>query len=685
MSNLSKLLSRSGTFAQQGDLAGARTELEKAVRDHGNKAEPWISLAAVHGMGGNFTEALRCARRAVELAPNSLQGWVNLGNAAQSGGDQTQAAAAFKHATGLPGCPIAVSLDLGLILADLERWAEAEVSLRLYLSHHPDHLSATLTLIKALMKQENYPAAVALTENYCRRHPADMRALYQLGVTHLNMGNVETARRVCDQAEKLEPMSADVLLLKGALYTFDGRYPEARDIYERLERMLPDSPDVLRLLSHAYFQTNNLTGAIAYARASLNIDRNNINALVGLSRLMMSQDIVEAHRLMLEAEAIAPRDLTVMALKGHLLEAEGDKKGAWEAVRSAIEAGSLHSGVVLVAANVGPAIGKTDEVIELLDRAVAQTGISITEQRGLQFALAAVCDKAHRYDKAFDHADIANRLKNAWFDPAAYTVEINRLKSVYSAATIDSLPRSGIHSELPVFIVGMPRSGTSLIEQILSCHSKVHAQGETPDVRKITEGIPYYPDGVRNLTQENLNRMARAYLARLSEMAPSATRVTDKLPGNYLYLGLISQLIQGARIVNCQRDPRDVCLSNYFIEFNSDNGYSYNLESLALVCRDYQGLMAHWQQVLSIPILDVRYEDLIADPQTWVAKILDFCGLEWEDACLDFHASERQVLTASYDQIRKPLYKSSIARWKNYHRQLEPVSRILGLHDDSYP
>jgi hypothetical protein len=152
-----------------------------------------------------------------------------------------------------------------------------------------------------------------------------------------------------------------------------------------------------------------------------------------------------------------------------------------------------------------------------------------------------------------------------------------------------------------------------------------------------------------------------------------------------MFLGVISQLFPGARILNCRRDPRDVCLSNFMIEFISGHGYAYDLESLALACKDYQELMVHWKQVLSIPILDVRYEDLIADPRTWVAKVLDFCGLEWEDACLNFHKSERQVVTASYDQVRKPLYNTSVARWKHYERQLEPVSRILGLHDDTYP
>lgn len=349
------------------------------------------------------------------------------------------------------------------------------------------------------------------------------------------------------------------------------------------------------------------------------------------------------------------------------------------------QGGELDIHAAPIAALVAPALGKADETISLLEQMVNRPGIPVKTHRSLRFALAQLCDKAKQHGRAFGHAIIANRLKAAGYNHNTKQAMLNRLRSVYSEAGIATLPRSRNHSELPVFIVGMPRSGTSLLEQILSCHSKVHARGETTDIGDLVESIPYYPDGVRNLTQEKCDAMADAYIQRHSAMAPTALRVTDKLPDNYWYLGAISQLFPGPRIVNCRRDPRDICLSNFMIVFLTGNTYAYDLEHLALACKDYQELMAHWKRVLPIPILDVRYEDLIADPRTWVAAVLEFCGLEWEDACLNFHKSERQVVTASYDQARKPLYKTSVAHWKHYERQLEPVNRILGLHDDTYP
>ncbi len=681
MSNLSKLLAQGGALARQNDISGALAIFEKAVRDHAGHSEPWISLSAVYGMNGNYSEALRCARKAVELSPKSLQGWVNLGSAAESCGDLAQAAEAFQHASQLPGCPPEITLQWGLALTQSGKWAEAEKPLRTYLARQPGHREATFTLARALAIKGNIEA-ISMAEEYCQRNRDDVQALSRLATIYLELGKKDDAWRVCNQATMQSPEGTDVLFFKAGLLTFEGRYSEARDVYEQLIRLQPGNPQPLTMMANVCQQDGDMQGAIAYARAALKIEPRSIDALSTLSTAVMNNNPVEARQLMEQALAIAPHDLSLKTLQGRMLEFEGNKQGAWECVRSALEAGSLNLGAALVAASVAPDVGKMEEAISILERFVAQAGLSSADQKTIRFALVKICDKAKQYDRAFGHAILANKLKNVWHDTNANTREVNRLKFVYSASAISSLPYSSVRSGLPIFIVGMPRSGTSLMEQILSCHSKVHARGETTDVRKVAEGIPYYPDGVRNLAQEKLDALANAYIQRLRAMAPLATRVTDKLPGNYMYAGFISQLFPDARIVHCQRDARDVCLSNYFTEFAVGHVHTYNLESLAQTYKDYQELMEHWNMVLPIPILNVRYEELVADPRVWIERILDFCGLEWEDACLNFHQSKRQVATASYDQVRRPLYKSSVARWKHYARHLEPVSRILGLKDD---
>lgn len=683
MSALVKLLTKGGNLARQGDIAGARTLFEKATREHGGSAEPWISLSAIHGMQGNYPEALRCARRAVELAPNSLQGWVNLANAAQSCGDFGQAAEAFQRARGLPGCPPDVSLMLGLTLARLDRLAEAEQLLREFHARHPGHRDATLALGRILAGKGDTETATAIIEAYCRQQPGDVAALLALGTVHLDSGQTSDAWRVCDQAEKIEPAGAEVLFFRAALLTHDGRFAEARDVYEQLDRRHPGNPRVLMALCQVCSELAEEDASIAYARAVLKLDPRNVEALLTLSSAMMHRDTAEAWSYLEQAASIAPNEPAVLVRRGELLEFAGDKLRAWECVRAVIESGSNSMRAARVAASVAPAIGKSQEAIAHLERLVNRPGISSSDNRILRFALANLCDKAGQYDRAFEHAIIANRMKNVRHDGNTLMAQISRLKAVYSATA--SLPRSGIRSELPVFIVGMPRSGTSLLEQILSCHSKVYVRGETSDIPTIAEAVPYYPDGARNLTQEKLDTWAEAHIRRLREMTPNAMRVTDKLPGNFLLLGIIGQIFPGARVLNCRRDPRDVCLSNFLTDFGAGHDHAYNLESLARTCQAYQELMDHWKQVLPIPILDVRYEEITADPGGQVKRILDFCGIEWEESCLNFHQSKRQVMTASYDQVRQPLHQKSVARWKNYARHLEPVSRILGLRDDFYP
>jgi len=688
MSSLAKLISRSSVLVNQGDLAGARTQLEKAVRDHKGSAEPWINLAAVHGMGGDFNEALRCARKAVGLAPNSLQAWVNLANAAESCGELAQSIEASKHARKLPGCPPDITLNLGLALAEQGEWVETEEILHTYLATYPGHREATLTCSRALARLNKFEAAITMVEAYCKQYPDDAPALTQLGMTYLHAGQSEAASRVCDLAAERFPDTLDALYLKGSLSMFDGYYEQARDAFDRILQLESSpSPEFYILAAQACQQASisSKTG-VAYARTAVRLDPDNVTAIVTLGSLLVSSDLSEARQWMEKVITIAPMHPLLNVLRGRILEHEGDKQGAWNSVRPLLEGNTVNNAAAAaIAADVAPAIGNIDEVITLLEKLVEQPGNSMAEIRGLHFKLARLCDKAGQYEHAFEHAVIANRLKNAWYDHDSHKTDSERLMTVYAKNAVGALPRSRINSELPIFIVGMPRSGTSLLEQILSCHSQVHARGEMTEIGAMAEKIPYYPDGVRNLRQEKLDKLAETHLQRLREIAPAASRFTDKLPGNYANLGLISQIFPGARVINCRRDPRDICLSQFMIEFNTGMTYSYDLESLTQAYQDYLGLMHHWKSVLPLPILDVRYEEVVADPHTTVSRVLEFCGLEWEDACLDFHRSKRRVATASYDQVRKPLYNSSVARWKHYQQQLEPVSRILGLHDDTYP
>ena len=229
----------------------------------------------------------------------------------------------------------------------------------------------------------------------------------------------------------------------------------------------------------------------------------------------------------------------------------------------------------------------------------------------------------------------------------------------------------------------MPRSGTTLTEQILASHPLVHGAGELlrmDEIRISLHGLTgeNWPQCVNRLNRKTLDKLAQEHLDWLGRLASGKARVTDKMPHNFVLLGLIDLLFPEARVIHCQRDPMDNCLSMYFQGFNANHVYANNLEHLGAYYRQYERVMAHWRTVLRIPMMDMRYETMVAEPEQSARKLIEFCGLEWDDRCLRFYESGRAVSTPSYDQVRQPIYKKSVARWKRYEKYLEPLKRSLG-------
>jgi tetratricopeptide (TPR) repeat protein len=297
--------------------------------------------------------------------------------------------------------------------------------------------------------------------------------------------------------------------------------------------------------------------------------------------------------------------------------------------------------------------------------------------------LGKLYDSDKNYEPAFRHYRTANDLDPEKFDIDKNGQVFGTLIKFFSHETQSKRPRASNRSRLPVFIVGMPRSGTTLTEQILASHPLVHGAGELLKMDQIKKSLgaltgtpwPQYAD---RLDRKTLDKVAQEHLEWLGGLAKGKARVTDKMPHNFLSLGLIDLLFPEARIIHCQRDPMDNCLSIYFQHFNSEHAYANNLEHLGIYYRQYEQVMAHWRKAVRLPILDVRYEQMVAEPEQSARRLVEFCGLEWDDRCLRFYESGRVVATPSYDQVRQPIYRKSVARWKRYEKHLEPLKRSLG-------
>ncbi|MGB1548696.1 MAG: sulfotransferase family protein, partial [Alphaproteobacteria bacterium] len=285
------------------------------------------------------------------------------------------------------------------------------------------------------------------------------------------------------------------------------------------------------------------------------------------------------------------------------------------------------------------------------------------------FALGKAYEDCEDYDRAFNYYTRGNKLKRA--ELAFDIVE------TFSKPFLKKEADRGFDSEVPIFILGMPRSGTSLVEQILASHSEVHGGGERAEWMRLVRGIDSFPDGVRDFGPEDFARLGENYVEALRKLAPEAARITDKLPHNFLHVGLIHLALPKAKILHCVRNPVDTCLSCYKHLFDSELSFAYDLDELGRYYRLYERLMHHWRAVLPGRMLDVPYEELVADQETLSRRILDFCELPWEPACLDFHKTDRRVQTASVAQVRQPIYTTAVRRWRKYEHRIAPLLAAL--------
>jgi len=329
--------------------------------------------------------------------------------------------------------------------------------------------------------------------------------------------------------------------------------------------------------------------------------------------------------------------------------------------------------------------------ISRLEGLLLEPDIAEEARINLHFALGKMFDDCKRYDKAFEHFREANRFKRqrVHFDPEHFNRWVARIQNVCTPKFFERFAGVGDPSERPVFIVGMPRSGTTLVEQILASHPRVHGAGELTTIFDIVCALEHpgadgvkYPEVIATLDDAELQRSVRRYLDTLQEIDPQAARVTDKLPSNFFHLGFIAAMFPRAHLIHCRRDAMDTCLSNFVQMFAEGHYYSYDLSDVAVYYRGYEQIMAHWREVLPIPMYEVQYEELVGNQERISRELVDHAGLEWDDRCLAFHETRRAVRTASNWQVRQPIYKTARKRWKNYGKNLAQLKSDLRYVED---
>jgi tetratricopeptide (TPR) repeat protein len=328
----------------------------------------------------------------------------------------------------------------------------------------------------------------------------------------------------------------------------------------------------------------------------------------------------------------------------------------------------------------------SDRDIGVLEKSADDPELVDTLRASVSFALGKAHADLHEHDRAFAHYRTANAIidETMAYDPDADDSAVAGLTSMFSPAFFDRFAGLGSPSERPVFVFGMPRSGTTLVEQIIASHPDAKGGGELVDMlelpydleERLGTDVPY-PGCLSQLTDEAVAGAAERYLTTLDSISRDADRITDKMPANYERLGLIAILFPRAKLVHCRRDPRATCLSIFFQNFAATHEYAYDLYKIGRRYRRYLHLMELWRRVLPIPILEIDYEDVIADLEGNCRRLLTFCDLPWNEQVLRFYDTSRSVQTVSLWQVRQPLYRSSIDVWRHYEKFLEPLERGL--------
>jgi tetratricopeptide (TPR) repeat protein len=583
---------------------------------------------ALHFLGILETERGRPDRGAeliglaVKALPNVPDPHVDLGNALRQAGKGEAAVASYRRALALnPDYPLA-HICLASLLGELGRFEAAISHCRAAMATDPRSIAARIALAGILRGARRLPEAAQTWREIIELDPERAESYHQLAGQLIGLGSFKEALLCSNRALTLQPDKPEFHWIRGhaLLHLYDGEQAEAS--FRRALALKPLYKDGWAGLSWA---------------------------------LRMLGRFEEADAFLARLREIDPTDIRDVR---HLPATGNQRRDAAEIDRLVV-------------------------VLEDSDR-------KAEDRVTAGFALGRLLDESGRYDEAFQRYSMANQLVRAnWpangdrFDAKAFARSVDGLIASNTAQFLAEDPGDGNMSELPVFIVGMPRSGTTLVEQICASHPRVYGAGELDAIARISWEL------VRNRAKRNGQmaigrRLADGHIVRLHRLGRGALRVVDKMPDNMLLVGLIARLFPRARIIYCSRDPRDTALSCFFQVFSQGaQPFSYDLADCGSRCRDISRLGAHWLGLRPWHMIEVNYEKLVADLEGQSRRLIEFLGLDWDPACLEFHRTERTVATVSHWQVRQPIYSSSIGRWRYYEKHLGPLFAALNDRADA--
>jgi tetratricopeptide (TPR) repeat protein len=634
--------------------------IERAIRLQGKVAFFHNNLGAAYKALQRLPEAIACFRRAAELRPDYAEAHNNLGLALQDQGDLEGAIACYNRAVKSKADYAEAHNNLGIALQRQGKPDQALISYRRALEVKQNYVDPLFNEANVLRELGRLDEAVTGYRRVLAIAPDRVDALNNLGMALQTQGELDGAIACYNRALELDPGRAETYCNRGVAYKDQGKLNEAIACYRR-------ALELDQNLAVAYCNLGDAVKVLGAFQESLACCRRAVELQPGFAG---------AHGNL-----------------GSVLEEMGDLHGAEASFRTALRHDPRFALARYKLANLLAAKLPEEDLTALrglAELACASDGrgvLSDWDRSLLHFGLARVLDARGAYEEAAAHADRANALRSCEsrkrgkeYDAARHEAFTADTIAVCTPEFFQRTAGFGLDAEAPVFVFGLPRSGTTLVEQVLAGHSQVFAAGELnlafETVEALAEAGVTPIEGLRRLDAATAQRLASAHLERLRALDPAATRIVNKMPDNYLLLGLLATIFPRAKFIHCRRDLRDVAISCWMTAFRGIRWVN-DRQHMASRLQTYRKLMEHWRKVLPVPLLEVDYEEAVADLEGAARRLVAWCGLEWEPACLDFHFAKRPVGTASAVQVRRPLYTTSVARWKHYEKSLASLLSVV--------
>jgi tetratricopeptide (TPR) repeat protein len=608
---------------------------------------------------------------------------------------------------------------LGVALLDQNQICASVAMLQGVLARAPDFSHARVDLARAYRRDGRLAQAREEVRRVLEKAPHYHLAWLAYGDVLVELGQYADARVAFDRAQLTDPHRQRIEEATAALVADDRKKSEqlfrqilqedashvaalcglaalslAADMPVDAERLLRHAlkqsahlPLIWRGLGPALLALGRLEEADAGARYLQKIEPENPQTWIILAavsgRLLRQEQTLEAYE---QAARLKPREPRLLMSIGHVQKTLGRRQESEASYKAAL---ALQPGMGEAYWSLADLKNYTfsDDEIANMRSVLARCGPRSSEEAQLHFALGKAFEQRQQYSESFVHYAKGNarRRLDAPFDIESFERRTERIRAAFDAAFFAERVGGGDLSNAPIFIVGLPRSGSTLIEQILASHSRVEGTMELPNilnlVREFEDAAPNrdgYPETVRSAQTSHLRALGARYLGETAPLRLGRERFTDKLPNNFSHIGLIHAILPRATIIDARRHPMDCCFSTFKQHFAEGQTFSYDLEHLGRYYRCYLSLMDHWDAVLPGKVLQVRYEDLVRDPDTQIRRLLEHCQLPFESACLSFHQTKRSVRTASAEQVRQPIYTSGIGYWRHFERELEPLRHALG-------